>query len=510
MAAETGPDAASMSRTQVRGSALLLVGRILSLLLTTATQVLIVRALTKADYGAFAYALALTSAARTLLSLGQGRLLSRFMSTYEEQRDYDRMFGAMLLAAGTILVTSTITLTALFVFREQLIGTAVNDPMLVQIVLILAFLAPLEAFDQVFVSLFAVFSRAGAIFFRKYLLIPGLRLFVVLLLLLTGADLLFLAIGYLITQAIGMIIYIGMLSRMLRERGLLQHLHLRRLKLPARAVFAFSFPLITSELVFLSMNTGGVFLLAYFQSIEEVANYRAVYPAARLNQIILSVFVTLFLPTAARLFARADIAGLRRTYWHTAVFVAVFSFPFFAVTGPLAQETTVLLFGERYAESALVLALLSTGYYVNVMLGFNAYTLQVCGRLRFLVGANVMVAALNFGLSFALVPQFGAVGVAAANCVTLVVQNVVNQYALRASLGTSFIERAYRRCYLVIVLAAAVLWAFQLLVEPPLALALVAAATVWAGVLLASRGALELADTFPELLRVPVLRRLVK
>jgi O-antigen/teichoic acid export membrane protein len=502
-------NATRMGRRQVRGSSLLLVGRILSLVLTTATQIVIVRYLSKTDYGGFAYALALGSAGRTLLSLGQGRLLSRFMSTYEEQRDYNRMFGSMALAAGTIVITSVVTMTVLFVFRDALIAPAVGDSTAVQMVLILAFLAPLEAFDQVFVSLFAVFSRPRAIFFRKYLLTPGLRLVVVVGLVATGSSVTFLAIGYVAAQLIGLFVYLSLLATALRQRGLLKHLHPRRLVMPYRAVFAFSFPLITGELVYLSMNTGGVMLLAFYQSVEEVANYRAVFPAARLNQVIMQVFVTLFLPMAARLHLRGDIDGLRRSYWHTAVFVAVLTFPVFALTGPLAGVTTEVLFGVRYAESAIVLALLSTGYYVNVMLGFNTFTLQVCGRIRYQVWVNVVVAVLNFGLSLALVPHFAAAGVAAANCVTLIVQNVLNQWALRSSLGTAFVERRYLPCYASIVLGAAALWGFRLTLAPGIVVSLIAATVVSLAVLVLSRPVLELGETFPELRKVPLLGRVI-
>ena len=69
--------ARQMRRSHVRGSSLLVVGRIVTLLLTTATQVVVVRALTKSDFGAFSYALSLGAAGRTVLSLGQGRLLLR-------------------------------------------------------------------------------------------------------------------------------------------------------------------------------------------------------------------------------------------------------------------------------------------------------------------------------------------------------------------------------------------------------------------------------------------------
>ncbi len=98
----------AMERRQVRGSALLLSGRGIDLALSAATQVIIVRVLSKADYGAFAYALALAAIGQTLLSLGQGQLLSRFMAMYEEQRDYARMLGAMFIAVATIAVTSAV------------------------------------------------------------------------------------------------------------------------------------------------------------------------------------------------------------------------------------------------------------------------------------------------------------------------------------------------------------------------------------------------------------------
>ncbi len=498
-----------MGRRQVRGSALLLVGRGLSMVLGLATQVLIVRSLSKGDYGAFAYALALSSAGSTILSLGQGKLLSRFMAMYDEQKDYARMFGAMFLAIGTILITSVLGIGAMFLFRGALIGSAVDSSTAMTMVLILVFLSPLEALDLVFVALFAVFSKPRAIFFRKFLLAPGLRLTVVLLLIATGASVTFLAVGYLVASVLGVSLYIGLLIKMLRDRDLLQHFSLRRVILPYRAVFAFSFPLITGELALLSLNVGGVLVLGASHSVVEVANYRAVFNSARLNTAVTGSFATLFLPVIARLYERSDIDGLRRTYWHTALFAAVLTFPIFALTAPMAPETTVLLFGARYSESATVLGLLALGYYLNVIVGFNAYTLQVCGRIRYLVWVNMSVIALNIALSILLAPRFAAAGVAGANCIALVTQNLLNQWALRSSMQTALIDRAYWRPYLLILGLALALWGFQLVVHPGLVVTLVVVAAASAYLLLATRRNLELAETFPELRRLPLLGRLV-
>lgn len=499
-----------VSERQVRGSALLVLGRVLGLLIAMATQVVMVRALTKADFGAFEYAITLAGSARILLSLGQGRLLSRFMASYDEQGDYPRMFGAMLLTVGTIAATSIPFIVALYIWPQQLIGAAVSGDRPLNLVLILVFLSPLEALDQVFVSLFAVFTKPSAIFFRKYLLSPLLRLVAVVALAVTGAGVYFLAVGYLVASAAGILLYCFLFYAALRDRGHLAHFRLRHIVFPFRAVFEFSIPLITGELSLLSLKLGGVVVLGAYQSVVDVANYRVVFGTARLNTAITTSFATLFLPVIARLHTRGDAQELRRNYWHTASFVAVFTYPIYAMTGPLAEATTVTLFDERYAGSARILAVLSLGYFVNIALGFNTYALQVCGRIRWLVGVNVLVAVGNIALCVALVPRYGAMGAAAANCIALVGQNLLNQLKLMGSIGTGFLDRSCWLCYGVMIACSVVLWGLQRALHPGILLSLVLAAMASAVVLAAGRRALQLATTFPELRRIPLLGALAR
>lgn len=500
----------SEGRQQVRGSSLLVAGRLAAMVLGMVTQVLIVRALTKTDFGAFAYALALGTAARTFLSLGQGRLLSRFLATYEEERDYPRMFGALVLAVGTIVVSSALFISVLYLFSEALIGSTLNSADAVALVLVLIFLSPIEALDQVFVSLFAVFSKPGAIFFRKHLLAPGLRLVVVALLVVTDAGVMFLATGYVVAAAAGLLLYVGLLVPAMRARGLLGVVRPREVVLPYREVFSFSVPLITHEIALLTTTMGGVVILGLYHPLSDVAEYRSVFSSARLNTAVTASFATLFLPVIARFYAREDIAGLRTNYWQTAAFVSVLTFPIFALTGPLAPATTVTLFGERYADSAAVLSVLAVGYYLSAVLGFNAYTVQVCGRIRYLVLVNIAMAVINVGLCFLLAPRYAAVGIAVANTVAMVVRNLLNQWALRSGIQTAFIARECWSCYSLILLGAASLYGFDLLLSPGIVPSFVAAALVSLGVLAGSQRALQLGQTFPELRRIPLVGRAIR
>ena len=506
---DTTPVYLAEQAEHVRGSTLLVAGRLVALLFTVATQVVLVRSLTRSEYGAFAFALALTSSSALLLSLGQGRSLSRFLAIYEERGEYGRLFGSLVIAIGTIAVTTAVLVLTVGVWGDAILGGVSEQPHADTVLRILIVLAPLEALDDVIVTIFAVFSRPRSIFFRKYLLTPGLRFTVVVLLVLLGQGVVFLAVGYVATGLIGMAVYAFLLARVLRERNLVQHLRFRRISLPFRAVWTFSGAMLTTELVFLSMNTGSVMLLAAFHGAEDVAGYRAVFPSARMNQFVYTGFLLLFLPLVSRLFARGDRTAMKDVYWQNAAVLAVLSFPVMAMTVPFAEATTVTLFGQRYADAAVVLAVLSVGYYANAALGFNAATLQVLGRLRYVVIVNVSAALLNLALGLLLIPVIGVLGVAVSNGVTLVVQNLLNQWGLRRSLSMSLIDRRYAAPYAMIVVAAGALTAVQVIFHPGFVVCVVLAVCTSAALLLAARRWLRLAALFPELQRIPVLRHFV-
>ncbi|MCA1481784.1 polysaccharide biosynthesis C-terminal domain-containing protein, partial [Bradyrhizobium sp. NBAIM08] len=120
------------------------------------------------------------------------------------------------------------------------------------------------------------------------------------------------------------------------------------------------------------------------------------------------------------------------------------------------------------------------------------------------------VMALNIGLCLLLAPRFAAVGVAVANCSALVVQNLLNQWRLRASIQTRLIDPNCYSAYAAIVVCALVLWGFQALVHPGVVLGVVAAGAASILVLVASRDAMQLAATFPELRRIPLLGKFIR
>ncbi|MEM7204909.1 MAG: oligosaccharide flippase family protein [Planctomycetota bacterium] len=501
---ETRDDDAATQR-HIRGSSLLFAGRLIALLINFVGQVLTVRYLTKGDYGAFSWALSVVSVAVVVNLSGVSRAVSRLMPAFDERGDRPAARGTLVLAVGTVFVLGTALVCLTLGGRALLSQQIAQDPLSVELLLVVVLLVPLQAFDHVMQELAAFLVGARAIFFRRHLLGPLLKLAVVLAVLALQADVRALAIGYVIAGAIGVAAYAWVLRRAPSARWLWQ----RGVRLPGRTVSGYAVPMLVTDLVGVLGVALAVIVVESYRGTVEVASYRAVVPVAGLILVVLQSFRFLFMPLASRLHARGADVEVGELYWRTTLWIAVLSFPVFAVCFMLAEPAVWLLFGERYAGSAELLALLSVGFYCNSALGLNSDSLQACGRMRFLVGVSLTALAVRCVLLFALVPSLGAFGAAISTALTAVVHNVLNQLGVLRVCGFAGPPASCRVAFGRVGGAAAVLVLAQAAWGPPLWAGALLAACAAAFVLAANRQALDLGSTFPELARVPFVGRLL-
>ena len=89
----------------------------------------------------------------------------------------------------------------------------------------------------------------------------------------------------------------------------------------------------------------------------------------------------------------------------------------------------------------------------------------------------------------------------------MVAQNIVNQIVLSRTLHAAGRTPRILRPYLVIAAAALVLAAIELAFHPGVVIALLLSAAAALIVLRVTRDALQLASTFPEVARIPLVRR---
>jgi O-antigen/teichoic acid export membrane protein len=489
-------------RWHVRGSSLLLAGRFMQLVSNLAVQLMIVRYLSKAGYGAFAYALAIVVLGETVALFGLDRAVGRLIPIYLEKRDYARAFGVIGLAVATVSSIGAV-LVALVLLAQN---TVVNDHRAVILLMLIIPLAPIQALDDLARGLFSVLARPRTIFFRAYVLEPALRLVVVLLLILTHSSVYFLAVGYVVAGAIGLMISALLLLGILRAEGLLEHFNLRTIQIPFRSTFSFTLPLLSTDLVNVLLFSSDAVLLGHFQGPREVASFRVIYPVASLNIVPFAVFTMLYIPLASRLFARGDTSGIVNLYRKTTVWIAVVSFPVFALTFAAATPVTTLLFGSRYHDSALFLSILAVGYYTQAAFGFNGMTLTVLGRVRDLTSLNVFAMIFNIGINLVLIPRYGALGAAIGTSSTLIVHNALKQIALRLGTGIRLLGADSARPLAVLGVAGVALMLAAPLFAGSDYAGILIAVIASAVVVVANRRSLDIGGMFPEVRRLPGVR----
>ena len=436
--AEGGAGARSASWS-LRGSALLLFGRFLAVGSNLLIQVLVVRYLSQEAYGAFAYAIGVVNFLTVCVSLGMEQAVQRFAAVWDERRQPERLAGALLLHVGTVMTLGTVVVGGVLVSQHWLGHHVIHDQRAVLMLCVLVTLAPLQALDTLVMNLFAVYARPSAIFFRRYILSPALKVAVALAVVLGGGSVFALAWGYVGATLVGLVVYANVLVKTLSARGVIQRG--RRIDVPFREVMTFTLGAVTADLVVILLFASDVVIVGHFGGSRDVALLQAVQPLANGNLMIFYAIIPLFIPQAARLFARRDRPPIARLYSRCTLWIAVFTFPVLALTASFAGPVTTALFGRRYESAAPVLALLSVGQYILALFGLTTLTLKAMARLRLLAWANISVGILNIVINVLLVPRFGPVGAAAGTMSALIVLTVLKGLVMHRELGVAAVDR---------------------------------------------------------------------
>lgn len=498
---------ASETKKHLRGSNLLLFGRLISLATNFLVGILTVRYLSKSDYGAFSYALGIGMAAANVVLVGMPRAISRFVPIFQERREWGALYGSLALAMGLVTTLGALGLALALLFHARLVDPFVQDPLAQSLLLVLIAIAPLQALDNLLQAVLAIFAGSRALFFRRFVLGPLLRLVAVVAVVASGGGVRFLAWAYLAASLVGVLLYGPMLRRALAKADLLAHFSWRALRLPWRELLAFGLPLVVAEVMMVVRQPLTGVLLEYQQGTLGVADLNAFAKISGLNLIVLQSMKLLFLPVASRLYAREEHAAIDDLYWQTTIWISVMTFPVFVPCIAMAPTLAGIVYGDDYVATSGVLTVLALGEFANAALGLNTYTLQVYGRVRYLFWTTLLATLTGFGVSWFLIPAHGALGAAAGITCGLVLQNVLHHVGLQRFTEVELLRAKYLWVYASLALVLALLWGLDLALDPPVWLeaGLVAGSGLF--LLRLHRRTMNILSVFPELAKLPALGR---
>ena len=168
-----------------------------------------------------------------------------------------------------------------------------------------------------------------------------------------------------------------------------------------------------------------VFVLAVYASSEDVGIYSA---AARAGQVLLLFIISvslMFSPFVADLHARGEREKLDRLYKQLTRWTLAATLPVFIVL-TAAPEAALRLFGAEFGAGATALGILLLGQLVNVATGAVGFVLIMIGRTGWDLVVYAASVAFDIGAAVLLIGGFGLgiEGAAIAGALTMALSKV--------------------------------------------------------------------------------------
>lgn len=336
---------------------------------------------------------------------------------------------SLLLAAPLALGASTIA---------GLITAGEGGDLMAGMLRVFAATVPIAtAYTTILAATRALGTMRPNVFVEKLGRLPA-QIIGVLLVAATGAEPIWLAIGWAFPYALGLVAVIGWHHRLRpwhSDAGAADPSGV------AREFWSFTAPRAIAQICQVALQRADVILVAALLSPTHAAIYLAATRFLVVGQLSTSAIQQVLQPQLARMFARDDLSGARRVFTTATAWLMALAWPTYllsALTAPLWLQ----LFGAGYGAGEPVVLVLAVTMLVATACGPVDTVLLMAGRSVLSLANNAAALVVNLALNIVLIPRFGLVGAAAAWSAALLVRNLLPAIQVRAAYRMTSVSAA--------------------------------------------------------------------
>jgi O-antigen/teichoic acid export membrane protein len=420
-----------------RGSALSLVLSVAAQGCTVGVTVLLARLTGAADVGRYAQAQAVLALLQ-LFALGGLRAgLTRFVAMQRAERDASAVHGTVRAGVALSGCAACALGALLFVLAPQIAVGAFHDPGFVTPLCVVAGILPLATLSDAALAATQGFRRMRAYAVVQLLIEPVLRIALTAAALLAGGGTSGALVALLLSNAVATLLAFRSLSRLLGPAP-------RRVTYALRPLLSFSAVSWTASMATTGLIWADTVMLGILTRDTDVGVYNVATRLVTLAAFVMVPVNQAVGPRLAHLSHVDDRDELRRVYAVATGWIVRLSLPAFIVLIVFPRDL-LALFGHAFVAGAAVTVVLAAGKFVDAATGPCAVLLNMSGRPRYNMLANLAALVLNVVLNLVLIPPFGIVGAATAWAVSLVLVNAVRVWYVRRILGTLPFDTGTRR-----------------------------------------------------------------
>jgi len=400
-----------------KGTGIVFVGSLVSLLLGFVGRPLIARCGTEADYGVYSLALVVLNICAVIAALGLTTGTPRSMAYARGKNDSERV-QKLIPASLQLSLIAGISLGIIVFFTSDVIAIKIfHDANLGLPLRIFALGIPISALISILISIFQGFEDVKPTAYFQYILrslLFPLFLLPIVFLKLPFTGVFYASLASLAISCVALIIYTA--KRLPFPIGLRTRISANPV---AKELLLFSLPLFGLGMLGLIITFADTLMLGSLKGSADVGLYSAARPLAELVFAPLNVMALIYTPVVSGLYAQGSIPEMRRVFSVLTKWLVSATLPLFLILFLFPETVLSFLFGASYASAATALRILSIGFMVSNFLALGGTTLVVMGEIRFLMWVALANVLLNIGLNIALIPPLGIEGAAIAYGVAL-------------------------------------------------------------------------------------------
>jgi O-antigen/teichoic acid export membrane protein len=450
-------EAAADIKVVAKGGAVQLVGQVSERLLSFFFQAVFVRLLGPAPYGIYRQVQQILTNLSQLGLAGFNYAGMRFITKARAEGNHAAVKGTIRIALGASMTISLAVFAALLVFAPQIAGvfgeTAAQDSELARLIRLGAAFVPLFALLQVLRYCTQAYKTMVPSVIAGNIVRPVTRFVLGVAILLAGFEVAGAVVTLTISAAVAAVVAGWYLRRLLtaEERAAAP-------KAEAGPIVRFALPQAGASLLGIQTLGLGILILGYLSSNEEVGLFAIALSLQGLGNVFLGGIVNIWAPVVSDLHSKGEMARLGSLYKTINRWIATFSLPFLAV---LALEPDVFLdlfFGGNAEGAAPIIVLLAIGNVFYTGTGPTGYLISMTGHpgINF-VNSAISVAAY-IGLGLWIVPEHGAVGMAAVDLGVTAFINTLRVVEAKMLVGLQPFGRNFIKPVIATAVGAAVLF----------------------------------------------------
>lgn len=282
-----------------------------------------------------------------------------------------------------------------------------------------------------------------------------------------------------------------------------------------RVFWSFTMPRAAGRICQVALQRADIVLVAALLGPAHAAVYTAATRFLVLGQLATQAVQQVLQPQLSGLFARGDLAGVRRLFIVATAWLMALAWPVYLVSA-VAAPLLLQVFGDGYSGGHATVVILCLTMVGATACGSVDVVLLMAGRSRLSLVNNAAALVVDIVLLFLLVPSLGITGAALAWAAAIAVRNVLPLVQVRRAFRVSsfgapvaWVAASAGLCFGVVPLLVTIVLPPTL---PTMAVWLPVAALAYAGLLWRGRRILELGAfraALPALRPRTLVRRLV-